>query len=276
MSSQYEYDPTRISGSGEVAEGTAGAAIANRAACYLGADGLYYQADADAAATMPAVALAMSAMTVGQKGEFLVKGFIGLSTWAWTTGSELYISGTAGQMTHTPGFTINQQVGIAYTTTQIFFNPSGYGTGVGVINEEFYPPVESDSYVGQHFGAQMLDNTDTVVGFEFVVPQGFNVLTSAYVIVVQTAAATPNMVWSATTDFASACSTENYNNHEDTTGSQTSLVTQNDLVCLDVSSALTGIVTGDLVGMEFLRDGDNASDTVGGTVLCLGLRMRYR
>ena len=89
MSSLYEYDAARIAGSGEVVEGTAGEAIADRAICAVGVDGLYYQADADLVGRMPTFGLSMSAMTTGQRGEFLIKGFIGLSTWAWTPGSEL-------------------------------------------------------------------------------------------------------------------------------------------------------------------------------------------
>lgn len=127
MSSTYEFDPLRIAGSGEIVEGDAGATIANRDICYVGADGRYYPADSDLVATMPGFALAMFPMTVGQRGEFLVKGFIGLSTWTWTPGSVLFVSGTAGQMSHVAG-TITQQVGVAFTATQIFINPASIAT----------------------------------------------------------------------------------------------------------------------------------------------------
>ena len=123
MSSQYEFDPTRIAGSGEIVHGTAGATIADRDICCV-VNGLYYPADADLAARMPAFALSMSAMSAGQRGEFLVKGFIGLSTWTWTPGSALYVSGTAGQMSHAAGG-IRQDVGVAFTATQIFINSQG-------------------------------------------------------------------------------------------------------------------------------------------------------
>lgn len=280
MSSLFEFDPDRVEGSGNITRGTAGQALGNRNIVYLGADGNWYLADADTAATMPVIGITRHAIRAGGQGQILLEGYIGLNTWTWTTGGEIYASTTAGQLTQTaptpPDYV--QIMGIARSATMIYFTPMppSEEMAAAITKEEYYPPVESDAYIGQHYGAQMLDNTDTIVGFEFAVPGNFHNLISAYVIVLQITAATPNMVWSATTDWAEACSTENYNANQDATGSQTSLVTQNDLVCLNISSALTGIAAGDLVGMEFLRDGDNAADTVGGTVLCLGLRLRYR
>lgn len=270
----------RRKGSGNYMKGRAGQAIGSKKLVYRTAAGNWQLADADAAATMPVVGISMGPVNAGQIVDVLLEGFIGSMPWTWTSGGEIYASTVAGELTQTAPVPpdLAQVVGVAITSDMIYFNslPPSAGLSGSIVKEEFYPPVESDAYVGQHFGAQMLDNMDTIVGFEFTVPNDYHTLDSVYVMVVQTAAAAPNMVWSATTDFALACSTENYDVNQDATGLQTSQVLQNDVVCLDVSDALTGIAAEDLVGMEFLRDGDNVADTVGSTVFCLGLRLRYR
>ena len=230
---------------------------------------------------MPVIGIVMDRIVAtGQTLRILQEGFIGNNNWTWTAGDLIYASSTPGALTNVPPVppSLVQIIGQAATRVMLYVNPfpPSEGVSMGLTKEEYYPPVESDAFMGQHYGAQMLDGVDTIVGFEFTIPNDFHNLIDAYVIVLQVTAAAPNMVWTATTDFALACSTEDYDTNEDSTGSQTDQVLQNDLVCLDVSTALTGIAAGDLVGMEFLRDGDNAADTVGGTVFCLGLRLRYR
>lgn len=130
MSSDYEYDVLEIAGSGEIAKVIAGETLGNRVLVYLNADGRYYIADASVTATMPAVGITMHASAAGFPVTLLLRGYIGdVSTpWAWTTGSELYASDTAGGMGHTAG-TIAQQVGVAISATQIWFNPQAIGAG---------------------------------------------------------------------------------------------------------------------------------------------------
>ena len=258
----------------------AGAPVQRGEVVYTTTSGRVAPADASAIGTMYATGIALKRAAIGESVKVLLYGILVDVSGTWTPGRSLYVSTVAGALTQTAPTPpdLVQEVGHAATSTMIYFNPfpTSGGGSTGLTKEEYYPPVESDAYIGQHYGAQMLDNVDTIVGFEFTIPNNFHTLVSAVVMVLQITAAAPDMVWSATTDFAEACSVENYDANQDATGSQTSQVLQNDLVCLDISAALTGITAGDLVGMEFLRDGDNGSDTVGGPVLCLGLRLRYR
>ena len=83
-----------------------------------------------------------------------------------------------------------------------------------------------------------------------------------------------NMVWTVDTDFGQLCASEDYDTHSDS-GGDTDALTVDDLECIDISAALTNIAGGDLVGVDFMRDGDDASDTIGDSVYYLGLRMRY-
>lgn len=278
MAGVFKFEPKRRSGSGHIIDGTAGEALGNRQLVYKGADENWYLADADLAATMSTIGITVHSIAIGMRGQIILNGYIGLATWTWTTGDEIYASTTPGEITQTAPVPpdIIQIVGYAEDSTMIRFNPHAPSGGVFEDQGVFYAAPNPDAYIGQHYGAQMLDGVETIVGFEFAIPNNFHTLVSAVIEVIQITAATPNMVWSATTDFAEACSTEDYDTHEDTTGSQTDQVLQNDIVCLDISTALTGITAGDLVGLEFLRDGDEAADTVGGPVLCVGLRLRYR
>lgn len=132
MSSQFQLDALRVAGSGHWFIGVAGGTLASREVVYMDANGRYQAADADSAATMPCMGITLSAATVGQNVMILTRGFVSAPSGPWTAGNELYVSTVPGAITHTapgPG-DITQQIGIAYTTTQIWFDPEGEGVGV--------------------------------------------------------------------------------------------------------------------------------------------------
>jgi len=92
----------------------------------LEADSEVYGADADALASMPAIAMATGATTDSNPFEFLLIGFMRFDTWTWTAGGLLYASITAGDMSHTAPVGAADQaqiVGIAITSTIVYFNP---------------------------------------------------------------------------------------------------------------------------------------------------------
>lgn len=122
MSSDYEFDTHEIAGSGIQIKLTSGEAISSRDLVYVGADGYVYVADASAAATMPVIGMAMFTVSSGGVVSILLKGVMGLSTWTWTAGNELYASDTAGEMSASTG-TVEQQVGIALSATQVYIDP---------------------------------------------------------------------------------------------------------------------------------------------------------
>jgi hypothetical protein len=96
------------------------------AALYMASDGNYEEADADAAATMPCMALALETGT-GSKN-VLLKGFIRNDGWNWTSiGQPVYVSTGAGVLTQTKPAGAGDQVqivGIATHADRIFFNPN--------------------------------------------------------------------------------------------------------------------------------------------------------
>lgn len=111
---------------GLTCDGTAGEDLAIGEVCYLKSDGKFWKSDADAAATMPVVAMATAAISADASGVFLLMGFYRDDTWNWTIGGFLYASTTAGAMTQTaPSGSGDQvqKVGIALTADIVYFNP---------------------------------------------------------------------------------------------------------------------------------------------------------
>lgn len=121
---------TDLTWCGTTCDGTAGEALAQFDVCYLKSDGKFWKADADAAATMPVIAIATAAISAEASGVFLLMGFVRKDAWTWTIGGFLYADegtgGTVGGMTQTaPSGSGDQvqKVGIALTADIIYFNP---------------------------------------------------------------------------------------------------------------------------------------------------------
>jgi len=125
MTYLVEFD--KASGSGLYTYGRAGEDLGNRKIVYINTDGVWMLANAQDAATMPVIGITMGAISSGRRGEILISGYIGLSSWSWTPSASLYASATnAGELTSTappnPIYFV-QEVGQAVFETQIFFNP---------------------------------------------------------------------------------------------------------------------------------------------------------
>jgi hypothetical protein len=113
--------------SGDVSSFTAGEGVTVREACYLKSDGKMWQTDADAAATMPVVALATGTINADAAGDFLLRGFIRDDSWNWTVGGLIYASTTKGALTQTAVSGSGDQlqvVGFATHADRMFFNPN--------------------------------------------------------------------------------------------------------------------------------------------------------
>jgi hypothetical protein len=85
------------------------------------------EADASAYATARVIGIAPAAISDTATGTILLHGFIRDDTWTWTTGSTLYLSETAGAMTHTAPSTDGafvQVVGVALSPDVVYINPS--------------------------------------------------------------------------------------------------------------------------------------------------------
>ena len=114
--------------SGTTAQMLAGGAIsAFDLVCIHTVTGEVVEADASASATSRVIGIAPAAISDTATGTVLLHGFIRDDTWGWTTGGVLFLSETAGAMTHTAPTTDGafvQAVGIALEPDVVFINPS--------------------------------------------------------------------------------------------------------------------------------------------------------
>jgi len=137
----------------------------------------------------------------------------------------------------------------------------------------FFAPVSDPNHVlGRHPVVDMPENTDTNVYAQIMLPLEFQELVTCNAIVVP--AASGNLVWTVNTDFGKLCDGETYNTHSDVSGG-TAAITIDELECLSLEFALTGISAGDLIGVDFMRDGDDVADDIEDSVYYLGIRVRY-
>jgi len=113
----------RARGSGFTMQGRAGENLGSKKLVYQDVDGLWYLADADAAATMPSLGITMSSIRMGVGGSILRYGFIGSAAWAWTVGASVYATSTPGELSHVAPAGIRQTIGRATRANMIFFNP---------------------------------------------------------------------------------------------------------------------------------------------------------
>ena len=117
--------------SGITATFTAGEALVRGAVCYFKAgDSKMWHVDADAAATMPVVAMAAADIAEDAAGLFLLQGFCqdNGSFPTWDIGGRIYASTTPGVPTQTAPSgdgDFVQDIGWAVTANTVYFNPSG-------------------------------------------------------------------------------------------------------------------------------------------------------
>jgi hypothetical protein len=126
---KFEWDPSPSSDatmSGDIISQTVDAnASGIGALLYKAADGNWEEADADAAATMGMLGIAVQAGT-GTK-DVLLRGFVKDTAWGFTPGQQLFASTTTGAITATApsgSGDIVQVVGYAFEATVMYFNPS--------------------------------------------------------------------------------------------------------------------------------------------------------
>jgi len=106
---------------------TVGEGVAFGQLLYLKSDGKWWLSDADAAATMPGMRMALATASADAACNVLVLGRARNDAWVWTVGGLIYASDTAGAITQTAVSGTGdhlQVVGIAYHADKMIFCPS--------------------------------------------------------------------------------------------------------------------------------------------------------
>jgi hypothetical protein len=132
---------------------------------------------------------------------------------------------------------------------------------------------DPDGNIGRHAAIVLTDGVDVTCRFEIKIPSHFQELVRARIVLV--AGGTGNLRRSVNTEFGKVCADEAYNTHTDSIAAGEVAVTLNELECVDVAAAFTGIAQNDLVGLEFTRHGSHANDTVNANCYLLAFNMQY-
>jgi hypothetical protein len=120
---------------GIIASYTAGENLVFGNLCYLKSDGKWWKSDADAAATMPGMKMAIATISADASGLFLCWGVARDDSWSWTIGGMIYASTDGGGLTQTAPSGDGDQiqiVGKAKSATTIFFHPTEIVTEIGL------------------------------------------------------------------------------------------------------------------------------------------------
>ena len=137
----------------------------------------------------------------------------------------------------------------------------------GGVNEGFIPAPNPDSYYGTYAAVRLTDGVDVLVRMTIRAPYSIVSVGTAVALVIP--AGTGNLRRSVATNF-STCA-EDYQTHTDSIAAGEEAVTTDEIECLDISDALTGLAAGDFVGVEFTRHGSHANDTVNADCYFLGI-----
>jgi len=116
-----------VTAEGMKATFTAGENLVFGDVCYMKSDGKMWKADADAASTMPAVAMAIATIAADANGLFLLHGVARQDSWNWTVGGAIYASVTAGGLSQTAvsgTSDCHQVIGYATHADRMLFMPS--------------------------------------------------------------------------------------------------------------------------------------------------------
>lgn len=106
---------------------TAGENVVAGNLCYRKSDGKLWKADADAASTMPGIAIAGESISADATGNFFKFGEVTLASHGFTVGAILYASTAAGGMTTTAPTGSGDQVqavGVVKDANTIWFFPN--------------------------------------------------------------------------------------------------------------------------------------------------------
>jgi len=113
---------------GDITTLTAGANLVFGETCYMGSDGKLEKTNAAAAATCPALVMAIATINEDATGLVLCRGFVRDDSWDWTVGGLIYLDdSTAGGLTQTAPSDVGDQVvvvGFATHADRMYFNPS--------------------------------------------------------------------------------------------------------------------------------------------------------
>lgn len=144
--------------------------------------------------------------------------------------------------------------------------------GVGADQDIFYPAPNPNDYKTRYASMRLDDDASTIVRQTFYLPTNWDGTWGVDVIVIPDGGG--NLRWGVDTLMGAVCANEQFDTHNGTVALGVTAVTLDEIECLDITGALATALASDLVGLEFLRDGANAGDTVDAKVHYIGVILR--
>jgi len=152
---------------------------------------------------------------------------------------------------------------------EIRFDLYNVGTGASDLAQEIVHWVKDpDVTIGRYSAIDLPDDADVQVNDGFQIEDSLVSLGHVYVMVIP--GGTGNLRYHIDTNFGDPCS-EDYDAHSGTIAATQVAVTINQIKCIDITAALAGVALGDVVGLEFTREGSHALDTVDADCYYLGV-----
>ena len=175
--------------------------------------------------------------------------------------------GTQPRLNFIEGANITLTVADDGGDSEVDITIAGPAAAESVWLDEFFPAVAPDAAKGAYPAVTMTDGIDTTIYQLFMIPDDITTITNAVVMVIPEG--TGNLYWQCDTNGA-ACG-EDFETNTDSIGATATGVTTDEIECIDISDAFTGFTAGDVVGLQFIRLGSNASDTVNADAFYLGV-----
>ena len=175
--------------------------------------------------------------------------------------------GTQPRLNFIEGANITLTVADDAVDSEVDITIAGPAAAESVWLDQFFPAVDPDTHKGAYPAVTLADEIDSTVYQLFIIPDDITSITNAVVMVIPDG--TGNLYWQCDTNGA-ACG-EDFETNTDSIGATATAVTTDEIECIDISDAFTGFTAGDVVGIQFIRLGSNANDTVGADCYYLGL-----
>lgn len=178
-----------------------------------------------------------------------------------------------GAVVGNPGDVFMRSDGSSGTT--FYVKETGVGTNTGWVTygqagtkrRFIIAPSQSPATQGTHIGSNV--GVNGTGNLEFLVPDDFNVLVSANVVVIPGGTSVAANI-DLTSNYGNPDNAEAFNANVETDLASTFPLTVNILANISIATVLTGVAPGDVVGVEL----DN--NNVTGGYLILGLEFNYR
>jgi len=175
--------------------------------------------------------------------------------------------GTQPRLNFIEGANITLTIADDAVDSEVDITIAGPAAAESVWLDQFFPYPQADAHKGSYAAGLLTDGENSTLYQTFIIPDDITTITTAVAIVI--AEGTGNLYWQCDTAM-SACG-EDFETHTDSIGADVTAVTTDERECIDISDALTDATAGDLVGIQFIRTGSNAGDTVNANVYYLGI-----